>query len=284
MNRKLSIITINYNNLKGLKRTVGSVINQTWKEFEYIVIDGGSTDGSLAFIQSQSANIHYWVSEPDKGIYNAMNKGIAKATGEYLLFLNSGDHFYSDMALQENIKSLVSYDLIYFNIEVIGVKPAEIISYPEILRFSDMYFSALCHQGTFIKKELFDLVGLYDEDLKIVSDWKFMILALYKYDCTYIKINETISTYYLDGISSQMDFSEERKQVLNKYFNEYVSDYNELFNKRKELKIHQNYLDTNRLKMLMEIEKTAIGRKIVSIFFRLIVILFSKKKLKDIVS
>jgi glycosyltransferase involved in cell wall biosynthesis len=91
---KLSIITINYNNLEGLQRTVESVVNQTWQEFEYIVIDGGSTDGSADFIESQSETIDYWVSEPDKGIYNAMNKGIAKASGEYLLFLNSGDHLF----------------------------------------------------------------------------------------------------------------------------------------------------------------------------------------------
>lgn len=281
---KLSIITINYNNLEGLKRTVASVINQTWKEFEYIIIDGGSIDGSAAYIDSQSDKIDYWVSEPDKGIYNAMNKGVLKASGEYLLFLNSGDHFYKDMVLQKNINNLVSYDLIYSNIQVIGAKPAEIISYPEKLRFSDMYFSALCHQGTFIKKELFDIVGLYDENLKIVSDWKFMILALYKYDCTYIKLNEIISTYYLDGISSQIDFSDERKQVLNKYFSEYVLDYDELFNKRNELKIHQDYLNTNRLKMLSEIEKTTVGRKIISVLFRLIVILFFKKKLKDLLN
>jgi glycosyltransferase involved in cell wall biosynthesis len=72
---KLSIITINYNDLEGLKRTVESVVNQTWKEFEYIVIDGGSADGSTTYIESQSSEIDYWVTEPDKGIYNTMNKG-----------------------------------------------------------------------------------------------------------------------------------------------------------------------------------------------------------------
>ena len=81
MNKKLSIVTINYNNLEGLIKTMESVVNQTWKEFEFIVIDGGSTDGSAAYIESQSGNIDYWVSEKDAGIYNAMNKGIARATG-----------------------------------------------------------------------------------------------------------------------------------------------------------------------------------------------------------
>ena len=107
---KISIITINYNNLEGLKRTMESVVNQTWREFEYIVIDGGSTDRSAAYIASQSENIDYWVSEPDNGIYNAMNKGIAKATGEYLLFLNSGDSFYDANVLQ-NVSNFFNNDL-----------------------------------------------------------------------------------------------------------------------------------------------------------------------------
>ena len=88
-NTRVSIITINYNNLEGLKRTVESVVNQIWQEFEYIIIDGGSTDGSAEYIENQKENFDYWVSEKDAGIYNAMNKGIKVATGEYLLFLNT---------------------------------------------------------------------------------------------------------------------------------------------------------------------------------------------------
>ena len=89
MSRKLSIITVNYNNLQGLQKTISSVLNQTWKEFEYIVIDGASTDGSVDFLENQGKYLDYWVSEPDKGVYQAMNKGIKKAKGEYLLFLKT---------------------------------------------------------------------------------------------------------------------------------------------------------------------------------------------------
>ena len=116
---KLTIITINYNNLEGLKRTVESVINQTWQEFEYIIIDGGSSDGSAEYIESQSGNIDYWVSEPDKGIYNAMNKGIVIATGEYLLFLNSGDHLLNNEGLQKAIIEVCNYDLVFFDIQIV---------------------------------------------------------------------------------------------------------------------------------------------------------------------
>ena len=92
---KLSIITINLNNASGLEKTIQSVINQTYKDFEFIVIDGASTDGSVEVIKKYSSGINYWVSESDTGIYNAMNKGIRKAQGEYCLFLNSADYLFS---------------------------------------------------------------------------------------------------------------------------------------------------------------------------------------------
>lgn len=284
MNKKISIITINYNNLEGLKKTVASVINQTWKEFEYIVIDGGSTDGSAAFIESQNENIDYWVSEPDKGIYNAMNKGIAKATGEYLLFLNSGDDLNDIKSLEENHIHLEEKEIIYFDINVEGDGIFFVKKCPAIMSFSYLYHETLPHQSTFIRKELFEKIGYYDEDIKIVSDWKFFIVALIKHNATYKHIDAVFSTFYLDGISFLENYSNDRNLVLNEYFSQYVSDYDELFKNRNELKNHQNYLNTNRLKMLSEIEKTAKGRKIVSVFFRLIIVLFSKNKLKDIVN
>lgn len=279
---KLSIITINYNNLEGLKRTMESVVNQTWQEFEYIIIDGGSTDGSKEYIEEQSEYFDYWVSEPDKGIYNAMNKGIAKATGEYLLFLNSGDHLNDINTLNENVNYIGEKDIICFDINVVGDGIFFVKKCPEVMTFSYLYHETLPHQSTFIRKELFDKIGCYDEDIKIVSDWKFFIVALMKYNATYKHIDAVITTFYLDGISFLMDYSHERIQVLNEYFSGYSADYDELFKNRKELDIHQNYLKTNRLKMLNEIEKTIIGRKIVSLFFRLIVVIFSKKDLKDI--
>ncbi|MBF4470298.1 glycosyltransferase family 2 protein [Flavobacterium sp. HJJ] len=274
--QKLSIITINYNNLEGLKRTIESVVNQTWKKFEYIIIDGGSTDGSAEYLEKHKDNFDYCVSEKDLGIYNAMNKGIKKSTGDYLLFLNSGDHLYDEIVLENSNSYLDQYDLVCFDMQVIGEKESRIFSMSDKLRFSDLYFESLPHPATFIKKQLFDIVGFYDENLKIVSDWKFFILALYKHNCSYMKINQLISTFYLDGISSYTNYYPERNQVLQDYFGGFVLDYKELQNHRKILK-------TNRIKMLFEIEKTTIGKKIVSIFFRIYISLFSKKKLKDII-
>lgn len=278
MNKKFSIITINYNNLKGLKKTIESVINQTWKEFEYVVIDGGSTDGSAEYLVTQTENIDYWISEKDLGIYNAMNKGVKIATGEYLLFLNSGDHFFNNKILEQNHEHVTLDDLIYFNLEMIAEGSSEIINYPKELRFYDLYFSTLPHPATFIKKELFCTTGLYDENLKIVSDWKFFILALFRDNCSYNKINETFSTFYLDGLSSREDCSEERNEVLKEYFRGFILDYEELQINRNELKKIKKIFENNRFKILFEIEKSTIGKKVVSAFFRAYMIFVFRKE------
>lgn len=273
---KISIITINYNDAKGLERTLVSIANQTCLDFEYIVIDGGSSDDSLAIIEKYKKHIHYYISENDLGIYNAMNKGVKIANGHYLLFLNSGDYLHDDFAIQYLYNGIEGgEDLICFNQQILGDGISYLCQPPLVIRFSDLYFGYLPHASTCIKKELFEKVGLYDENLKIVSDWKFMILSLFIYKCSYKKHEKTISTFILGGISSQIDNSKERMSVINEYFSEYVSDYKELENNRK-------LLGTNRVKMLFEIEKTTIGKKIISIFFRGYLHLFGNKKLKDI--
>jgi glycosyltransferase involved in cell wall biosynthesis len=274
---KLSIITINYNNLEGLKKTIESVSSQTCKEFEYLIIDGGSTDGSVAYIESKIDAIDYWISEPDKGIYNAMNKGIELATGEYILFINSGDHLFNNKVVKSAEQYLQSYDVIYFNLQIISEDNRfKIHSLPDKLKFSDFFIDSWPHPSTFTKRELFYKVGLYDEDLKIFSDWKFMILALFKYQCSYLKVDEILSTFYLGGISSQTNLFGERNQVLKEFFNGYVLDYQELYFNRK-------IVSANRFKMLQEIERTVVGKKLISLLFRVYIVLFSKRKLKDII-
>src|SRR5512145_3080868 len=91
---RISIITVNLNNSIGLERTISSVVNQNFCDFEYIIIDGARTEGRLNVIKRYNERLKFWISEPDKGIYDAMNKGLLKATGDYLLFLNSGDFLY----------------------------------------------------------------------------------------------------------------------------------------------------------------------------------------------
>lgn len=254
MNKKLSIITINYNNLEGLKRTVESVVSQTWQEFEYIVIDGGSTDGSSTYIESQSSKIDYWVSEPDKGIYNAMNKGIAKATGEYLLFLNSGDHFYNESVLEKNHTFLVEKDLIYFNLNISDRITASIRNYPEELSFTYLVSNTLPHPATFIHTSIFNQIGLYDEDLNIVSDWKLFIISICKYNYSYKKIDETLTTFYLDGISSKSENTaliyQEREKVLMNEFPAFIEDNHELIYLRS---VVSNLRKSNKILCLIKL-------------------------------
>ena len=98
---KLSIITVNYNDAEGLERTIKSVMSQSFKDFEFIIIDGGSTDASVDVIKKYENNIDYWVSETDGGIYQGMNKGLRQAQGEYVNFMNGGDSYYSPDVLNE---------------------------------------------------------------------------------------------------------------------------------------------------------------------------------------
>ncbi|MFV8360226.1 glycosyltransferase family 2 protein [Flavobacterium sp. LS1P3] len=228
MKPKISIITVNYNNLEGLQQTIESVSSQTQQEFEHIIIDGGSTDGSVAYIESNAQLFKYWVSEPDKGVYHAMNKGITKASGEYLLFLNSGDHFYNKKVLEKNQHFLIDYDLIYFNMYVSGENKKIIKEYPDTLSFAYFLKDNLPHPSIFIKKELFQTVGLFKEDFKIVADWKFFIDSVCKYNASYLHINNTLTTFYLDGISSlpenKVIIDTEKQEVLQSDYSAYMQD------------------------------------------------------------
>lgn len=232
MNPKISIITINYNNLEGLKKTVTSVRSQTWQEFEYLIIDGGSTDGSETFIKENIDLFDYWISEADKGVYHAMNKGIEKATGAYLLFLNSGDHFYNIRVLEKNQHAIADYDLIYFNMNVVGERKKFTKEYPDSLSFAYFLKDNLPHPATFIKKDLFQKVGFFKEDFKIVSDWKFFIDSVCRYSCKYLHINQTLTTFYLDGISSQFEnraiIEKEKQAVLQSSYTAYLKDLDDV--------------------------------------------------------
>ncbi|NNC45273.1 MAG: glycosyltransferase [Winogradskyella sp.] len=237
MNLKLSIITVNYNNAEGLKKTVDSVTAQTWKDFEYIIIDGSSTDGSTEVIKANKNIIDRWVSEPDEGVYQAMNKGISMANGEYLLFLNSGDHFYKDDVLEKFHKELKEQDLIYFNLNVVEGKKDFIKEYPEKLSFAYFFKDTLPHPSTFIKKEAFTKTKPYNEDMKIAADWKFFIDAICKYQLTYKKIDATLSTFYIGGMSSDAENRavkfHEKQNVLNTEYPAFVYDLEEVLENKE---------------------------------------------------
>lgn len=222
MEIKISIITVNYNDLKGLTKTVESVQEQSWQEFEHIVIDGGSTDGSITYLQENHHLFSHWVSEPDRGVYQAMNKGIFVANAKYVLFLNSGDNFFNKNALKNAVASLEDNDLVYCNQMVIGQKKRFLKTYPNSLSFAYFLQDNIPHQATFIKRSLFETYGMFDENLKIIGDWKFFIDCICKYQVSYKHLDVTLVNFYLGGLSSTkenrhiMD-SEKRAILLSGY-------------------------------------------------------------------
>ena len=246
---KLSIITINYNNFEGLKRTVESVVNQNWQEFEYLVIDGGSADNSAAYIESQSEHIDYWVSELDQGVYYAMNKGIKVATGEYLLFLNSGDILNNDNVLFSLKKALgLDIDIVYGDLWIVGEQGKGFRNrYPDFIDFPFLKQTSLGHASTFIKKELFYTYGLYRTDLKIISDWAFFVKVLCIHKVSHFKVDHIIATFYEGGVSTSKVYHkqhiEERKKVLLEVFDLYDESFEEFIVKYEQQKELVDQLD-----------------------------------------
>ena len=211
---KLSIITINFNNRDGLRKSIESVVNQTWQEFEYIIIDGGSTDGSVEVIKEYADHIDYWVSEPDKGIYDAMNKGIDQAKGEYCLFMNSADTIYEKTTLEKVNAELDGTDIVCGQLKF---PHGYSMKGPNVVSMQHFYTSTLPHQATFIKTQLLKDEP-YDTSYRIVSDWKFWIQSLIFKNATYKSINLTIANFDINGISSinkNLDTAE-RAEVLDK--------------------------------------------------------------------
>lgn len=221
---KLTIITINLNNCDGLRRTMDSVVSQTCQDFEYVVIDGGSTDGSREVIMEHQERLAYWCSEPDRGIYNAMNKGVAHATGDYCLFLNSGDYLYNKDVVKEVLPELDGkYDVIAGHI-ILEDSNGKFVSInkrikPVDINFIQLINNALSHPACFIKKQCLQRVP-YDEQYKIVSDKKFFIECYLNHNYSFCQINKIISVFITNGISTnnQQLLSKENDDMLYSLF------------------------------------------------------------------
>ena len=219
--KKFSVITVNFNNKEGLRKTIDSVLQQTYRDFEFILIDGGSTDGSLEIIQQAEQHIDYWVSESDRGIYHAMNKGILEASGTYCIFMNSGDYFHHATVLEE-VSPQCDRDIITGQM-IKGTGPFP-TGYPShdisMLHFAK---STIPHQATFIRKELFQH-SLYDENYQIVSDWKFFIEVLVIKNCSFRKIDTVIAHVDDGGISRQQEglLRMEREKVIKELLPERI--------------------------------------------------------------
>jgi glycosyltransferase involved in cell wall biosynthesis len=249
---KLSIITINYNNSADLVKTIDSVLRQSWTDFEFIIIDGGSTDGSVAEIKAVAHKLSYWVSEADNGVFHAMNKGIKVAKGEYLLMLNAGDYLLDSTVLESCFGSQkYNADLLYGDVyRQANGKIFDKSIFPDQLTFGFLRRGALSHQATFIKRDLHDLVGFYDEKLKYCSDWKFFILAICRYNASTQHLPFFVAICDCGGLTcNPANFSAmamENYGVLKQYFSAFLGDYDAIDRReRQTLKVKVHSLKQN---------------------------------------
>ncbi len=233
----LSIITVNLNNKAGLLRTIDSVVSQDCKDFEWIVIDGGSEDGSKDLIEAYSDYITLWVSEKDLGIYDGMNKGILASKGDYLLFLNSGDilndkNTISKIYNDNNKEDIVIYDI---KLHSEGKEIVKDLAHLKNLPIVSFLFSGTFpHQSTLIRRDLFSKIGMYDINYRYVADWVFFWKACVDNNASYIYKEGTIlSIYDMEGVSStnREKAQKERSSFLLNLYPKRLYDYLRLSSK-----------------------------------------------------
>ncbi|ERJ60632.1 glycosyltransferase family 2 protein [Sphingobacterium paucimobilis] len=241
MRVKFSVVTINYNNKEGLSNTIQSVTSQKYSDVEYIVIDGGSDDGSISVIEEYREQIDCIVIEKDKGIYDAMNKGIERSTGDYLIFMNSGDTFFDS----ETISTYVDHvddksDILYG--DAMGVKNGiEImrLQQPKELDVSFWLFHSINHQASAISKNIFDRFGVYSDKRQVITvDWQYFIKIYLKDGVKFKYINQILCNYDLGGVSSDVALSQqhrlERESFIEKKLPEYWQTYQLLYDRKQK--------------------------------------------------
>lgn len=220
---KISVITINYNDRDGLAKTMESVLSQTARlgvDYEYIVVDGGSCDGSAEVMAQYADKLAYGVSEPDGGIFNAMNKGIKAASGDYLNFMNAGDYFAAPDVLERVVKKLDGKDFYIGHQQ--NLKPhAHLIKAPRRISACSLVVQPLPHQATFIRSALLKARG-YNEQFKVIADWEQMVVEFLVNNRTYEQLDFVVACFDTTGLSARAGhdgrYEEERQRMLRETF------------------------------------------------------------------
>jgi glycosyltransferase involved in cell wall biosynthesis len=214
---KLSIITICLNEVENIKKTIRSVIDQTYKNYQYIVIDGGSIDGTCEVIRNFSEHIDVFISEPDDGIYNAMNKGLRKAAGEYIFFLNGGDILADSKVFEKVFNQNIFADIVYGFIQT---NDGRTISAPKIITKKYLSERTIPHPSVITRRQLFTKAGCFDESFSIAGDYDFFVRAIIQYKASFQYIPILMAIFDINGISLSNPHlrDEEKKKVKNKYF------------------------------------------------------------------
>ena len=223
---KISVITVCLNAAPLLKKTIESVLDQTYFNIEYIIVDGASKDNTQEIIKNYVSGVHHFISEVDNGLYDAMNKGIKEATGELIIFLNAGDYFVSKDVLLCSISKMKLENADIFFGRIIWNSPATkeitVSDHNYISKTWHLKTDNFPHPATFYKRKLFDTIGLFDESYCIYGDyeWNVKVLLLKRISFQYIPVITTVFT--ADGISNNERFlakrNEEKERILRKYF------------------------------------------------------------------
>lgn len=197
-NPKISVITVCYNAVTTIEKSILSVIGQTYQNIEYIIIDGGSKDGTIDVINNFCDSISFFVSEPDNGIYDAMNKAAKVATGDYLFFLNSDDVFYNNTILSEIAAIMISDNTIYYG-DVKQIPGGKI--YGGVFKKWRLSYTNICHQSIFYPRMVFEVYS-YDTRYKIYADWNLNIMCFADPNIQFRYIHKLITYYSLGGLSN----------------------------------------------------------------------------------
>jgi glycosyltransferase involved in cell wall biosynthesis len=254
----LSVITINLNNCDGLERTVLSVINQSYTNFEYLIIDGGSIDNSLLVINKYKTDKIHYISEKDNGIYNAMNKAIRLAKGKYILFLNSGDEYYSVHSLEVAVVSILNtkkeVPIYFFDYMLVSEAGKEIVSLCNITNKYKIFNKGFGHPSTIYNANIFDSIGLFDENFKIAADRDFYMNLLVKHKLSFSYYSISLSIFYEGGISTNPQYTEllklEDSIIREKY---YSSFENKIFKSKNFERIYRYKILSNFLIFLLKL-------------------------------
>ena len=267
---KITVITVCFNAVNTLEKTIQSVLSQTYSNIEYIIIDGGSDDGTINILKKYTNKISFWCSEHDNGIYDAMNKGISHSNGILLNFMNAGDTFVNDDVIEKIVSNYNGEGFINGNIircykthkkksTGITVNPPSSI---------DFLYDTFHHQGSFISKKLFDKYGGYSIDFKLISDWKFAFDCIILHKEIYTHIDIDVAYFQMDGISSQNSdkYIEERKEYLQSIYGKEIYGYMEelyfyrhtkitylIFKLKYYLKSKISYKNIRKLKIIRDI-------------------------------
>lgn len=242
----LSVITVVYNNVNDIERTIKSVINQTYKHIEYIIIDGASSDGTLAVIKKYSSHISKLVSEKDEGIYDAMNKGLALATGDYVLFMNSGDEIYASHTVEDIFAAANDADIYYGETEMLnadlkseGTRRHKI---PKKLTASSFkYGMSVSHQAIYIKKSI---TKPYNLKYQLSADIDWILSAISKAD-KIVNVEFFVAKYLMGGMSKKKHLQslKERFRIFSDYYGTIPNIFNHLI---IALRLTLYYLKNNK--------------------------------------